>query len=104
MPNNPTKIFISYSHNDRRHAEKFESYLKSAGAEVYVDYKGTKLGDSFPERIEQALEWSDTLILLWTKEAKESPWVKREWHYALNESKRISGSTQFSTLYSRTTF
>ncbi len=86
---NPPRIFISYSHNDRTHATRLESELKSAGAEVYVDYKGTRPGESFPERIEKALEWCDTLILLWTKEAKESRWVKLEWHYALEEEKRI---------------
>lgn len=108
MRNNPPKIFISYSHNDRPHAKKLASELKSAGAEVYVDYKGTKPGDSFPRRIEKALEWCDTLILLWTKEAQESHWVEKEWHYALNKQKRIIpclvDGTELSPLLSTTQY
>ena len=105
---NPLKIFISYSHNDRPHAKRLASELKSAGAEVYVDYKATKPGDSFPRRIEKALEWCDTLILLWTMEAQESHWVEREWHYALNKRKRVIpclvDGTELSPLLSTTQY
>ncbi len=89
MPKNKPKIFISYSHSDRPHATRLESEFKSIGVKVFVDYEEIKLGESFPERVNKALKWCDTLILLWSKAAKGSHWVAREWEYAVKERKRL---------------
>ena len=83
------KIFISYSRKDIEQAKILEGNLKSAGAEVYVDYETIKLGEPFPDRLGLALEQCDTLILIWSNSAKASSWVAREWQYALQKDKLI---------------
>jgi len=86
---NPQMIFISYSHYDKVHAGRLDSELRAAGAEVFIDYEVTRVGKSFPDRMNEALEWCDTLILLWSKNAKESRWVAKEWQYAMHAGKTI---------------
>jgi hypothetical protein len=68
---------------------RLEAQLKSAGAEVWVDHAGIRGGDNLPERINDALEWCNTLLLVWSKQAKASHWVKLEWTNAISLRKLI---------------
>jgi hypothetical protein len=89
METNRPKIFISYSWKDKFFASQLESYLRSAGAEVWIDYSETLGGDNLPERINDALEWCDALLLIWSKDAESSKWVKLEWTNAIALEKKI---------------
>ncbi len=73
------KIFISHAWEDKPLVRRLESELKAAGAEVWVDHEGIRGGDNLPERISEALEWCDTLLLIWSKAASQSHWVVLEW-------------------------
>lgn len=84
-----SKIFISYSSKDKLTAKKLEEKLKKDGAEVFVDYHRIKPGDTLPGKISEALEWCDTFLLLWSKHAQKSDWVKLEWENALSLRKKI---------------
>ena len=66
-----------------------ESKLTTAGINVWIDYSDVRGGDIFPEHVSKAIEWCNTLLLIWSKSATTSNWVKREWTAACNLNKII---------------
>lgn len=83
------KVFISYSWNDKELAMKIASDLKRDGAEIWIDDARIAGGESFTARINEALEWCDTVILLWSVSAAGSRWVNVEWECAKDMDKKI---------------
>lgn len=83
------KVFISHSWEDNNISKQIASYLKQAGAEVWIDYARISGGDSLPEVIGEAIEWCDTMVLVWSKSAACSYFVKLEWTCGLTNQKRI---------------
>ncbi len=83
------KVFISHSWEDNEVSRKLAEYLKRDGADIWIDYTRIHGGDSLPRRISEALEWCDTLILIWSKAAKDSYYVNLEWENALDLRKII---------------
>ncbi len=63
--------------------------MRCAGAEVWVDHKGIRGGDNLPEEISNALQWCNTVVLVWSEAASSSYWVKLEWTNALSLQKKI---------------
>lgn len=83
------KVFISHSWGDNDIARKLAIELKSAGVEIWIDYAQIKEGDSITGSILKGIEWCDILLLIWSKSAANSYWVKEEWQCALSLQKRI---------------
>lgn len=83
------KVFISHSWEDNEIARNLAQQLKQDGAEIWIDYARISGGDSLSDRISEALEWCDILILIWSKAASESYYVKLEWQSALDLQKKI---------------
>lgn len=88
-PNASPKIFISYAWENQTTAKQLQQALQATGAEVFVDFTGIQGGDSLPTRISQALDWCDTLILLWSPAAANSHWVELEWTSAIALNRRL---------------
>jgi len=89
MPEPTPKIFISYAWKNQPTAKRLQSDLKRDGVEVFVDYEKITGGDSLPERISAALDWCNTLVLLWSADSAESYYVKQEWTSAFHLQKKI---------------
>lgn len=70
-------IFISYDSADRATAEKFAEALESLGWSVWWD-REIPLGKAFDQVIEEELNAARCVIVLWSKEAVRSRWVKTE--------------------------
>ena len=87
--NNKPKVFISHAWEDKAVVRQLEERLRAAGAEVWVDHVGIRGGDSLPKRISDALEWCDTLVLVWSAASRASKWVKLEWENAISLDKLI---------------
>ena len=83
------RIFISHAWEDKELVRRLEKALSVAGAEVWVDHAGVRGGDNLPKRINDALAWCNTLLLVWSKAAEESHWVELEWTNAISLQKRI---------------
>lgn len=83
------KIFISYADEDKKISTKLESKLKQNGAKTWIDYANIYGGDNFVEATSNAIEWCDTLILLWSESAAISYYVKKEWTAAFTKEKKI---------------
>ena len=87
----PPRIFISHTweEKDKALTHVLENALREAGAEVWVDHAGIRGGDNLPKQINDALDWCNTLVLVWSKAAKTSHWVELEWTNAISLQKRI---------------
>ncbi len=89
MPADKPKIFISHSWKDKEVALRLERDLKAAGVQVWVDHSEARAGDLITKRVNAALTWCDTLILLWSRSAEKSIWVEHEWGVAFANHKKI---------------
>jgi hypothetical protein len=83
------RIFISSAWEDKMLVRRLEADLTAAGAKVWIDQSGIRLGENFPQRIGEALEWCNVLLLLWSEAASKSHWVKLEWTNAIALEKTI---------------
>ena len=77
-----TKLFISHSWENKPVARKLAEDL-GRSHEVWVDHVKLHGGDPLLLEIQQAIENSDSLILLWSAPAKASRNVRMEWESAL---------------------
>lgn len=89
METNKPRIFISHAWEDKVLARRLEVKLINAGADVWVDHSGIRGGDNLPKRISDALEWCNTLLLIWSDPASKSTWVELEWTNAISLEKAI---------------
>ncbi len=77
------RLFISHKSEDKRRAhELFRVLNELPGVEVWLDIFNLAVGDSLDE-ILPSIEESDAVILLWSKAASESEWVRREAEHGL---------------------
>src|SRR5688572_21970653 len=70
-------IFLSYDRSDRERAHKYADVLESAGWSVFWD-REIPLGENFDQVIEQELNRSHCVIVLWSTQSIQSRWVKTE--------------------------
>jgi len=70
-------IFLSYFHQDRAHAEVLARALEAEGLSVWWD-RTIPAGRNFDQVIEQALNATKVVMVLWSRGAVESRWVLNE--------------------------
>lgn len=78
-----TKLFISYSHEDKPVAKQLAESLSSRGYDVFWDAK-IPPGMTFDTYIFENLQGSNAVIVLWSKNSIHSDYVKEEAEYAKN--------------------
>jgi hypothetical protein len=83
------KIFISYAREDISFVKQLEKKLKASDVDLWVDYCNVLPGDIITERVNEALEQCNTMLLVWSDSAKKSFWVNIEWGSAISVHKRI---------------
>jgi len=77
------KIFISYSHKEHYKIPEVIEKLKRKmpeleGAEIWDPSSNLSVGADFRKEIKEQILSSDVYVLLWTKDAADSPWVLYE--------------------------
>jgi hypothetical protein len=70
-------VFLSYDRDDTDRARHFAHALEKAGHSVWWDLH-VRGGAQFSKVIEEALKAADAVVVLWSKNAIESPWVRDE--------------------------
>lgn len=83
------KIFISHAYEDNPIARKLSKQLRQDGAETWLYYTQVEVGDRLPDFFKEAIEWCDTFLLLWSKEAANSYNVTLECRRAFVLNKKI---------------
>src|SRR4051812_10830633 len=88
----PETIFISYSRADgRAFAEGFERQLeKEAGIKSWRDLKSVEGGEDIRPQVLRAIENVKHLVLVLSRRALESDWVRREWTHARMVGRKVS--------------
>ena len=80
-------IFISYSSQDAKFAEKLENRLKVAGFEVYRDVPGIIAGP-LEVQLRDKIDKADALLLIFSKNSAGSDWVEWEVQTARDREKK----------------
>ena len=70
-------VFLSYDHDDAAHARPIAIALEKAGHSVWWDLH-VRGGTQFSKVIEEALKAADVVVVLWSVQSVESPWVRDE--------------------------
>ena len=84
---NIPRLFVSHSHKDDVFTQRLVSDLHAAGAEVWVDVAGIRHGN-FMQRIDEALQRCDWMVLVLTPSAIASRYVEEEVYTALHRVKQ----------------
>ena len=71
------KVFLSYDREDLARASAIAGYLEDAGHKVWWD-RNIRGGAQYTREIEQAIEDSDSVVVLWSKASVQSEWVRDE--------------------------
>lgn len=82
-------VFVSHSSQDKHNISLIERVLESTGMKAWVDRNAILGGDKFPERIHDAIQQTDCVILLWSEAASRSDWVPKEIRTGLDANRRI---------------
>jgi hypothetical protein len=77
------KVFISHSPENNVLAKKVGKALARAGWDVWDDEQKILPGDNWAQKIGQALEESEAMVVLLTPDALSSSNVRRDIEYAL---------------------
>ena len=76
-------IFVSYDREDTDFSEVVQVKLHKAGYEIFMDQEQLNAGDNWREKIDQAIRYSQALIVIMTPEATVSSYVNYECAFAL---------------------
>jgi len=72
------KVFISYSHSDSEVAKLLDSSLSAINVKTFLDDRDIRVGDSFPEKIYEAIASSSHVLYIVSKHSVKSAWVQEE--------------------------
>lgn len=72
-----TSVFLSYDRDDTERARPIALALEKAGHSVWWDLH-IRGGEQFSKVIDEALKAADAVVVLWSKNSIESPWVRDE--------------------------
>lgn len=81
-------IFISYASEDRERARKLAVALEAQGWSVWWD-RTMLPGTEFDQVIEQELDASSSVVVLWSEISVASRWVKAEAREGLDQNKLV---------------
>ncbi len=82
-------IFISYARATQRQAETFDKALSDLGYSVWRDVDALPLHRPYQPEIETNLRAARAVLVLWSKEAAASDWVRAEADLAREEHKLL---------------
>jgi len=82
-------VFVSYSHEDSRFASTLIAALNGAGYAVWIDNEALKVGERWSESIARGIRQSYAFVVVCTRRALESRYVKAEIRWAVDNDKLI---------------
>ena len=83
------KVFISHSTSDLGPVYQFKYWLTTNAIQTYVAELYPQPGVELPIKIANAINWSDCVIAIMTKDGDRSAWVNQEIGYAKRADKLI---------------
>ena len=80
--------FISYSSKNQDFADRLYADLQNKGVRCWLATEDLKIGDPFRDVIDQAVRLRDKLLLILSRPALQSEWVKDEVEAAFEEERK----------------
>lgn len=71
-------VFISYSHKDKTFVDRLGMQLVHRNVNVWLDRWELSVGDSFVERVQEAVDGASALLVVLSKASVASEWCKKE--------------------------
>ena len=77
--------FVSYASQDRNRVGALVMGMQKARPDIDIFFDVTRLhsGQNWEQALYSEIDRRDILFLCWSRNAQQSPWVDREWRYAL---------------------
>jgi len=82
-----SSIFVSYSHRDTEIVKALEKAYSVLGFKYLRDVQMLRSGEGWNHALLRRIEEADVFQLCWSKEARESRYVEREWRHALKQQR-----------------
>ena len=78
--------FISYARRDRRKVARIIQGMQKArpDMDIFFDIDSIRSGEYWEKKLMDEIDRRDVLFLCWSRSAKKSKWVEKEWRYALD--------------------
>ena len=73
------RVFISYSRADRQRVTGLFELLQALDHQVFMDERSIRAGRRWRPELEKELHAADVLVVFWTRHARDSKWVRREY-------------------------
>jgi hypothetical protein len=86
MPELKRKVFVSYSHKDKKTADKLLKILSDNNISLWTD-QSIRAGDHWASEIEKALDEASMYVLLITPDFLASDWAQYELGHAMARSR-----------------
>ncbi len=83
------KIFISYSHKDKKLTEKIAKDLEKVGHDVWWDITDLEGGDRWAKEIQEGITRSEVFLIIVSPASIISEWVEKEFIFASNKNMKI---------------
>ncbi len=80
------RVFISYSHRDRRAAERVAETIRNEGYDAWWDVD-IRPGANWAEETAEALNGSQAIVMLISPDFMKSDWAQKEIDFALTGEK-----------------
>jgi hypothetical protein len=79
-------VFLSYNTKDKNVAGEIALFLAAENINVWFDEWNISAGDSIVEQINKGLRGCTHFLIVWSKNASTSNWVRRELHSILAQA------------------
>jgi hypothetical protein len=81
--------FLSHSSVNTETARRIARSLAAADLNVWIDRSNLRVGSLLRSELQQAISRSRVFVLLWSRAARHSPWVKAELLTAFHSNRFI---------------
>ena len=82
-------VFVSYAREDKAFARELSRRLRGSHVTAWQDIQDLRGGDSWQERIDNALRNASALIVIMSPHATKSQFVTYEWAFAIGAGIRV---------------
>lgn len=92
------RVFISYSHADRRFVRALARALERFDVEVWLDDHHLRIGEVLSQRLAEAIHAADFVVLVISPSSIASDWVRHEVRLTLDREQSEGGRTRLLPL------
>lgn len=86
-PKSSGVVFISHAHADKKLARGLAEELRRAHFEPWLAEESLEPGDNWAKTLGRALETSDSIVVLVSKNSLRSPAARHEWDFAISSAR-----------------